>query len=166
MTLPLALRANTELVTAAYIRQRIVDRYGVAVGGTLQGPGPDGILRWADTGFVQFTAVGGAIDQYVPLRHPVVSLDIWAANKGSKRPPWGKAYSIAETIIAATFDTPGYDTHAVVSLPDGYPDARVTAFSTTTEPSRRPSDQSDYAHLGFEVAIAWHGLGNTWTVEE
>jgi hypothetical protein len=162
MTLPLVLRANSELVALAYIRD-MVTAYDVAVGAVLQGPNSDGVLTWGDTGFVQCGNLGGAVNPNVPLRTPVVSLDVWAVQVGSKRAPWGRAYAIAETIVAATYDTgviDAYDTHRVVTLPTGYPSARVTAFYATTEPSRRPSDQSDYAHVGFDVAIAWHGLDN------
>jgi hypothetical protein len=98
------------------------------------------------------------------LRTSVVSLDVWAVNKNSKRPPWGAAFAVAETIIAATYDTATYDTHAVVTLPTGYPNARVTGFMVNTEPSRRPSDPSDFARVGFDVSLVWHGLGSSWTV--
>lgn len=148
----------------SYLRQRILAAYGTVVGAVLQGPDADGRYTWNDVGFVQPSSVGGAINANVPIRNSVVSLDVWAVNPGSKRPPWGAAYAVAETIIAATYDTEAHDTHAVVTLPTGYPDARVTGFSVTTEPTRRPADPSDFARVGFEVAITWHGLGTTWTV--
>ncbi len=159
---PLVLRANAELVVMAYLRQRVLAAYGTVVGAVLQGPDGQGRYTWTDVGFVQPSSVGGSIDAYVPVRHSVVSLDVWAVNPTSKRPPWGQAFAVAETIIAATYDTLEHDTHAVVTLPDGYPNARVTGFRVTTEPSRRPSDPSDYARVGFDVEIAWHGLGDTW----
>lgn len=163
---PLVLRANAELVVMAYLRQRILARYGTAVGAVLQGPDSTGTLTWAGVGFVQPSNVGGPIDANVPMRTSVVSLDVWAASPNSKKPPWNLSYAVAETIIAATYDTQGYDTHAVVTLPDGYPNARVTGFRALTEPSRRPSDPSDYARVGMDVEIVWHGLGTTWTVEQ
>lgn len=164
MTTPLILRANSELVVMSYLRQRILAAYGTVVGAVLQGPDSAGRYSWNDVGFVQPGSVGGSINPNVPLRSPVVSLDVWAVNPGSKRPPWGEAFAVAETIIAATYDTGAHDTHAVVTLPDGYPNARVTGFRVTTEPARRPADPSDFARVGFEVEIVWHGLGSTWTV--
>ena len=163
MTVPLALRANPELVVMAFLRARLA-AYDTAVGAVLQGPGTDGTLSWAGVGFVQPTTTGGTINPNVPVRTTVVSLDVWAATPKSKRPPWGQAFAVAETIIAATYDTEVYDTHTVVTLPSGYPDARVTGFRALTEPSRRPSDPSDYARVGFDVEIVWHGLGQSWTV--
>lgn len=162
----LVLRANPELVVMAFLRARLA-AYDTAVGAVLQGPDSSGNLTWAGVGFVQPTTVGGQINANVPIRTSVVSLDVWAANPKSKRPPWGQAYAVAETIIAATYDLERevYDTHTVVTLPDGYPDARVTGFRALTEPSRRPADPSDYARVGFDVEIVWHGLGRSWTVE-
>jgi hypothetical protein len=164
VTVPLILRANAELVTMAYLRQRVLAAYGTVVGAVLQGPDSAGRYTWQGVGFVQPSSVGGGINANVPVRTSVVSLDVWAVNPGSKRPPWGQAFAVAETIVAATYDTEGYDTHAVATLPDGYPDARVTGFRVLTEPGRRPADPSDFARVGFDVEIVWHGLGNTWTV--
>lgn len=161
MTLAIPLRANAELVTAAYIRS-IVSAYDTAVGAVLQGPDRDGVIQWGSTGFVQFSTISDPIDTTVPLRHTVVSLDVWAANQGSsKKPPWNLAFSIAELIVEAQYDQSVNgvgDTHAVVSLPTGYPDARVTGFSVTTGPARRPADPADFAHVGMECTISWHGL--------
>lgn len=162
MTTPLVLRANAELVAMAFLRQRILATYGTAVGAVLQGPDDAGRYTWEDVGFVQPSSVGGGINANVPVRTSVVTLDVWAVNPGSKRPPWGQAYAVAETIIAATYDTEGHDTHAVVTLPTGYPDARVTGYRVLTEPSRRPSDPSDFARVGFDVELVWHGLGDSW----
>lgn len=164
MTTPLVLRANAELVVMAYLRDRLA-AYDTAVGAVLQGPATDGTLSWEGVGFVQPSTIGGSINADVPIRTSVVSLDVWAAKAKSKRPPWGEAYAVAETIIAATYDTGTYDTHTVVSLPTGYPDARVTGFRVLTEPSRRPADPSDYARVGMDVEIVWHGLGQSWTVQ-
>lgn len=165
MTTPLVLRANAELVVMAYLRARLA-AYDTAVGAVLQGPDASGNLSWEGVGFVQPSTIGGSINPNVPVRTSVVSLDVWAARSKSKKPPWGEAYAVAETIIAATYDTQAYDTHGVVTLPTGYPDARVTGFRALTEPSRRPADPSDYARVGFDVEIVWHGLGDTWTVEQ
>lgn len=150
----------------SYLRQRVLAAYGTVVGTVLQGPDDRGRYSWADVGFVQPSGVGGSINPNVPLRSSVVSLDVWAVNAGSKRPPWGEAFAVAETIIAAVYDTEAHDTHAVVTLPTGYPNARVTGFMVNTEPSRRPSDPSDFARVGFDITIAWHGLGDTWTVAQ
>lgn len=153
--------ANAELVTAAYVRL-IVGQYDTAVGATLQSPDSDGVIQWARTGFVQFSVISDPINPNIPTRHTVMSLDVWAVNQGSsKKPPWNLAFNLAETIIAAQFDravTGVGDTHAVVSLPLDYPDARVMGFEVPSGPAKRPSDPADFAHVGMECTIHWHGL--------
>lgn len=166
MTSPLVLRANAELVVMAYLRDVVLARYGTVVGAVLQGPDAQGAYTWADVGFVQPSSVGGSVNANVPLRTSVVSLDVWAVKPSSKRPPWNQAYAVAETIIAATYDTPSYDTHRVVTLPTGYPTVRVTGFRVLTEPARRPSDPSDFARVGFDVEIVWAAIDDTWTVDQ
>lgn len=157
-------RANPEIVAAAYLRA-MVTAYDVAVGMVLQGPDPDtGRLTWGEVGFVQVSGINGTIDPYVPLRTSVASVDVYASKAQSKRPPWPVAFDLAELIIAATLDTDTHETHAVVSLPTGYPNARVTGFRALSDPARRTADQSDYAHVGFDIELTWHGLGSTWTV--
>jgi len=167
MTTPLTIprRANPELVAAAYVRA-IVAAYDTAVGAVLQGPDREtGRITWSSAGFLQITGITGAVDPNVPIRRSVVSLDAWAAPVGQgKRPPWGLAFALAELIIAATYDTTLHDTHAVVTLPTGFPQARVTGFRALTEPARRPADPSDYARVGFDAEFFWHGLGSSWTV--
>lgn len=165
MTTAIPKRANAELVAASYLRA-LLSAYDTAVGSVLQEPNEEtGLLTWAEGGFVQLSTISGTLDIYVPVRHTTLSIDVWAAVAGqSKRAPWGKAFSLAEAIIAATFDTQLHETHAVITLPSGFPAARVIEFSALTEPSRRPSDPADYARVGFDVRLAWHGLGDSWTV--
>jgi hypothetical protein len=168
MTTPLIpKRANAELVALAYLRA-MVAAYDTGVGAILQGPNPEtGRITWSRGGFIQASGITGAIDAYVPVRHTVVSIDVYAAPSGqSKKPPWGLAFSLAELIIASTFDTALHDTHSVVTLPTGFPSVRVTGFQALTEPSRRVSDPADYAHVGFDVQLSWHGLSDTWSADQ
>jgi hypothetical protein len=161
VTTPLIPRyANAELAAVGYLRG-ILDVYAVGVGTTLPGPNRDtDILSWANTGFVQVSGISDPINANVPVRTSVVSLDVYATVVGSKKPPWGQAFSIAETIIIASFDTATYDTQRpVTNLPTGFPDVRVCGFVPVTGPSRRSSDPANYARVGFDVSISWHPLG-------
>lgn len=168
MTTPLIpKRANAELVALAYLKA-MVAAYDTVVGATLQGPDPETMrLSWTRGGFIQASGITGSIDMYVPVRQSVVSLDVFAAPTGtSKRPPWGLAFSVAELVVACTFDTALHDTHSVVTLPTGFPQARVTGFRALTEPTRRTSDPADWAHVGMDVELSWHGLGDTWSADQ
>lgn len=156
----LALRPNTELVTVAYVRDEILAGFDVGVGNTLPGPDPEtNALSWGSTGFVVVSGITGQVNRDVPMRQPSVSLDVYAANVAGKKPPWGRAFAIAEALWAWQFDTETHDTQRPVALPTGYPGARVAGYSTLTEPSRRLSSPANYARVGLDVAISWHPLG-------
>jgi hypothetical protein len=150
--------ANAELVTLAAIRS-VVSAYGVGAGTTLQGPDRStGVLSWDGTGFVTAATVGGSINGTVPMRRPVMSIDVYATDVGKERPPWGRAIGIVETIIAACQQYALKQAQLVVSLPTGYPSCRVAEMTAITEPERRTGDEANYAHYGFEMAVSWHPL--------
>lgn len=149
MTTP-SLRADPELVAAAWLRTVVGNR----VATVLPKPGPDGTLSWADYGFVTLVTAGGTPNLYVPLREPVMGVSCWAVNPGSQKPPWDKAAMLAEAIQAACYD------HAAiprtVTLPDGYPQARVLSAYTTGEHRRIPNDPSSYARYDIPgLVVVW-----------
>lgn len=146
---------NSELVTLAWIRD-VVTAYDVGVGTTLQGPDPETqVLSWGTTGFLTAAVVGGSIHGTVPMRQPVMSIDVWAANVDGSRPPWGRANSIAELIVQAAYSFDWGDTQRPVVLPAGFGSALVRDGSVLNEPERRPSDAANYAHYGFQLSVSW-----------
>lgn len=146
---------NSELVTLAWIKD-VVTAYDVATGSTLQGPDPDTqVLSWGKTGFVQAISVGGSINGNTPMRQPVMSIDCYAANVDGGRPPWGRANSIAETIVRASRSFLWGDTQRAVTLPGTFGRALVRDGSALAEPTRRPADEANFAHYGFELSISW-----------
>lgn len=160
MTLPLVLAPNAELVAVAYLRG-ILTPYGVGVGTTLPGPSEaTGVLSWGGPagGFITVGSITGSVNSDVPVRTSMVSLDAYATRPGGNKPPWGHAFAIAETVIRAVYDTATHETQLPVTLPAGYPAARVSGFVALGEPSRRLSDPANYARVGFDVAISWHPL--------
>lgn len=158
MVLAIPTLANSELVTVAAIKA-VVTAYDVGAGTTLQGPDPEsGALSWGDTGFVTTAVVGGNVNGTVPMRRPVMSVDVYATNVGKNRPPWNKANGIVELILAACQQYALKQAEFVVSLPSGYPACRVAEMTAITEPERRTSDEANYAHYGFQMAVSWHAL--------
>jgi len=156
MTLPIPRLPNSELVTLAWCAS-VLEPYAVASGTTLQGPDPTTkILSWGPTGFVQVIGVGGQPHVHVPLRQPVMSVGCWSANVNGKRPPWGRANAVAELLVAACQGA--NDGQRPVTLPLDYGLARVVGVVALSEPKRLPSDQANYAHFGFELAIDWLAL--------
>ena len=148
MTTP-ALRALPELVAEAWLKTVV----GNIVATTLPKPSASG-LSWENTGFVTLTNAGGSPNLYVPLRDPVMGVDCWAANSQSQKPPWRKAACLAEAIQAACYDHPAIP--QTVSLPSGYPAARVLSAYTTGEHRRVNDDASSYARYSIPgLVIAW-----------
>lgn len=149
MTTPV-LRATPELVAIAWLKTVVGD----IVATTLPKPGSNGILSWADTGFVTLVTAGGTPNLYVPLREPVMGISCWAANPGSQKPPWDMAAVLAEAIQAACYDHPAIP--KTVTLPAGYPAARVLSAYTTGEHRRIPGDPSSYARYDIPgLVIVW-----------
>lgn len=125
-------------------------------------PGPDpesNNLTWGASGFVQVISVGGTPDVDVPVRHSVISVDTWAANVGRKRAPWGRANNLAEIIVNAVWDLDENDVlyKRPVTTPASHRNALVLN-AEATEPQRRPADESNWAHFGFELSLTWVSL--------
>ncbi|MFB7244643.1 hypothetical protein ACFCYX_19545 [Streptomyces populi] len=149
MTTPV-LRATPELVATAWLASVVGD----IVATTLPKPTSDGTLGWATTGFVTLVTAGGSSNIYVPLRTPAMGVSCWAANPGSQKPPWGRAANLAESIVAATLDHPNVP--KTLTLPGGYPDARVLSAYTVGDPRRITDDASSYARYDIPgLVIAW-----------
>ncbi|MFI8351325.1 hypothetical protein [Streptomyces sp. NPDC085596] len=149
MTTPV-LRATPELVAIAWLKTVVGDR----VSTTLPKPGTDGSLSWAADGFVTVTIVGGTPNLYTPLRESAIGVDCWAANPGSQKPPWNKAAVLAEAVQAACYNHSAIP--QALTLPDGYPQARVLSAYTTGEHRRIPDDPSSYARYSIPgLVLAW-----------
>jgi hypothetical protein len=139
------LRATTELVTVAWLKGVVGD----IVATTL----PRSNASWAASGFVQVATVGGTANMYVPIRQPVMSVACWAGSPESNRPPWNKATWLAEQIQAACYDVA--NTPRLLTLPTGYPHARVLSAYTAYEPRRVPDDEASYARINFGLVVNW-----------
>lgn len=144
------LRANTELVTEAWL-STVDGMPAGAVATTL----PADNSTWAASGFVTVgPTVGGQPDVDVPMRRPVVQVDCWAVNPESRRPPWGRANWLAELIVAACYDTASMQ-RTLTLRPPGFPSARVLAAYPVTEPRRVPSDPAAYARYHLDLQVDW-----------
>lgn len=144
--------ANNDLVAVGFLKA-ILDQTG-GVGLDLPGD-----ASWADTGFVQVTAVvGGSSDIYTPQRHPVVGVKCWAQKQASKRPPWQQANNLAETIRAGCQGR--YHSPVVPVLPAGYPPVLVHDAYALSDPRRVLGDDSSYAGYQFDLQLHWTPTGS------
>ena len=142
----LRLRPTPELVATAWLKTVVGDRVATTL--------PKDNTTWAASGFCTLVVAGGTPNLYVPLREPAVGVDCWAVNPQSQKPPWNKAAALAEAIQAACYDHPAIP--QVLTLPTGYPQARVLSAYTTGEHRRVPDDPSSYARYSIPgLVIAW-----------
>lgn len=142
----LQLRATPELVATAWLKTVVGDRVATTL--------PKDNSTWAASGFVTLTSAGGTPNLYVPLREPVMSVDCWAFNADSQKPPWNKAACLAEAIQAACYQHTAIP--QTVTLPTGYPTVQVRSAYTTGEHRRIPDDPSSYARYMIPgLVISW-----------
>lgn len=142
-------KANSELVAVAWLSGATGIEAG-QVATTL----PSDSTAWETNGFVLVPGVvGGTPQLYYALREPVVQVEAFAVNRSSGKPPWGKAAALMELLVAATYDTTRRE--VTVSLPAGYPQAKVFTAHFTSEPRRMPGDDSSYARYVADMAIHW-----------
>jgi hypothetical protein len=142
-------KANSELVAVAWLLGAAGIQAG-QVATTL----PTDTTGWEANGFVLVPAVvGGSPQLHYALREPVVQVETWAANPNSGKPPWGKAASLFELLVDATYDESRMQ--RTLTLPAGYPQARVMTAHFLTEPRRLPADEASYARFQADLALHW-----------
>lgn len=141
------LLPNTELVAKAWLQTLP----GVPVG-QINTTLPTDTSKWAATGFIQITSVGGNPGLYSPMRMPVVQLDFWAVSPSSEKAPWGKANNLAETVVAGCYIRELQE--KIVDL-GSFGKAFVREAFPLTEPRRIPDEQSDYARYQADFHFFW-----------
>lgn len=142
-------KANSELVALAWLSSATGIESG-QVATTL----PSDASTWETNGFVLVPGVvGGTPQLYYALREPVVQVETFAVNRSSGKPPWGKAASLFELLVAATYDKALME--RTLTLPAGYPQARVMTAHFMSEPRRMPGDDSSYARFVADLALHW-----------
>ena len=138
---------STEQVVVAWIKS-IAGVPANKVATTL----PANTSAWEADGFVQVTTVGGTPASHTPVRNPVVQVDCWACNVNTQSPPWGKASSLANLILEATY-TDGVPQH--VELPEAFYSARLLSAYPMTEPRRITGDIAQFARVSFDLSVFW-----------
>ena len=142
-------KANSELVAVAWLSGATGIEAG-QVATTL----PSDASTWETNGFVLVPGVVGGTPQLdYALREPVVQVETFAVNRNSGKPPWGKAAALFELLVEATYATARRE--VTVTLPSGYPQAKVFTAHFMSEPRRMPGDDSSYARYVADLAIHW-----------
>lgn len=151
--MPLVLRANTDIVAVAWL--------GGVTGLTADMVStqlPTDANTWGTSGFVTVRTSGGRPVLDNPLRQPVVTVDTWACKPTSSKPLWNRANELAELIVRACYPRDEAEKQALcrlLTLPTGYPAARVLSAYPVTEPRRSYGDIGDYASFTFDLQLNW-----------
>lgn len=141
-------RPTNELVVVAWLK-------GIAfIGSNASTTLPADNSTWAASGFVQVSPAGGSAHAYLPLGQPVMTLDCFACAQNSSRPPWNKAFQLAQQIMDHVQRTPELVARDV-TLKDTYRPARVLAAWPVSEPKRNRSDPADYARVTLDMEFRW-----------
>lgn len=143
--------ANDELVAVSWIGS--IPGFSTGMVATTL---PADETKWAETGFVTVSVVGGNPDSYLPVNRPVMQVDCWAVKIGDAHPPWGIAANIANAIKYAAWDRRGFP--RVLTLTAGpvtFPPAVVQGVYLATAFRRAYGDQGNYAHYQADLALSW-----------
>lgn len=113
---------------------------------------PADVTKWASTGFVVVSNVGGSTPVGIEVRQSVLSFDCYWANPNSEKTPWGEARALAESVFHGFFIEDLFPQR--FEIPSFLP-VSVRSGWTNTEPRRVPGSVAGYAHVSFDATIAW-----------
>lgn len=149
MVVPVRYPTNS-LVAVAWLSQRVPGITPAMVATSL----PRDSSTWSSLGFVQATVITGTPDVDVPIRRPLIQVDLWAMTPDSARPPLAKAANLAELVRVATeLETARYS--SPVTMPANYAGAIVLSAYVASEPAEIPDDPSGYAHFTMDLRLEW-----------
>jgi hypothetical protein len=143
------------------------DLVGVAWVGGISGVSPAQVATtlpednssWSASGFVELTVVGGSPSLDTQVRHTVFQVDAWASNPNSSKPPWGKAFTLAELVVAGAYGPSNpLSASRTLVMPAAYSGARVMSAQVLSEPRRIEDDESSYARVQFDLQLNWVGV--------
>ncbi len=117
-----------------------------AVGTTLPEP-----AEWARQGALTVHVPVDVPDLYTPTNRVMAQIDAWCADSAKKRPPWGRANSLAQLVVNALWTD---QATGPVTLANGLI-ARVISAWCTMGPRRIESDPAYVARYSFTIALLW-----------
>ena len=160
----MALIPHNELVARAWLVAAVDGLSASKVATTLPDP------PWTDNEFVQIMQVGGSPNAELPIFEPVISVNCFALVAGSAKPPWGQANQLAEKIRATCYNRRPAAAATTLDLATllgaafaGYGGALVRTVTPVSEPSRIPSDPSQYAVYNLDLQFNWSASSEVYT---
>jgi len=150
-----AYRANTDLVMGLWLSS--LPGLNPGMTGAQLPEKPEENASLCTSGFVSWRTVGGNPDMYIPERKPVLQVSCYGfpptGGSSSRKPQWNVANGLAEDILAACQQPDSFN--AKLTLPTGYPPARVQQAHALTEPMRIYGDRAYWAIYRFDLQVYW-----------
>jgi hypothetical protein len=114
--------------------------------------------KWAASGFVTYTDLGGSADIDLPNSRSAFGISCWAttgSGNASVAPPWAKAYDLAQTIDAALRGVMPPDFYQPHATRTNYLPHRIITAYPTTLPMAVRNDPSGFARVDQDLIIDW-----------
>lgn len=107
------------------------------------------------SGFVTYRTVGGSPNMYIPEREPVLQINCYGfpVSSSSRKPQRALANNLASRIVNACQDINSFN--AKLTLPSGYPPARVQQAHALQEPRPIYGDKGYWAVYQFDLQMYW-----------
>lgn len=158
-----ALRPSSSMVVAEWVRT-IPELLSVPVGVASELPA---FASWSSTGlFVRVMVVGGDVNPYLPMGHPVCQIDVFAQKPNADTPPWSAGQNVVGAILEAVRGVALIPPRAgarVLTLAvrgRSYGQARVleAGGGVLTEPRKLYDDVASRAHWQFDCDFHWSAV--------
>lgn len=146
----ITLLPSSELVAVAWLAT-LPGITSSMVGTTL----PADTSTWATNGFLTVTTAGGTPGLEVPIRSPLVQVDVWAVKVGAQRPPWGHADQLAQKVVAGCYGATSGPRNLTLHAGPSTGTAVLRAAWATMEPQRLYGDDSSYARFRLDIRLDW-----------
>lgn len=151
--MPFTYRANTDLVMGLWLSSLPGFNSGMNARKLPERAEENASLQ--TSGFVTWRTVGGTPDMYVPERKPVLQVNCYGfpTSSSSRKPQYNVANGLAETVAYACVNNTNFN--AKLTLPTGYPPARVQQAHLLTEPRPVFGDKAYWAIYQFDLQLYW-----------
>lgn len=108
--------------------------------------------KWVDTGFITVGPIfPGTPERYVPLQHPIVQVDCWAAWKNSKKPNY-QANELAEVVREAA-ESLMWAAAPVLEMPSDVRPVWLSTIDVIRGVTWVPDP--NYTHYSLDLHIGW-----------
>ena len=104
---------------------------------------------WSDQAFWQVVLVGGDPHRDLPLKEPVVEINVWTASPEGATAPYNRAESLCMDVRNRAFAA--RSRHITIAGQDVF----LLGILCTAEPRRYPEPRTNFARVALTVQAYW-----------